>query len=73
MMNSEQMHQHALRIAQEAIESIDYLDVSEDQGILEAMEGCSMGEVEEVWDDIYRIIINYTEVRIIPSRKIRND
>ena len=73
MMDSEQTHRHALRIAQEAIESIDSLDVSEDQEIFEAMEGCSMGEVEEIWVDIHEIITHYIEARIIPSRKIRND
>lgn len=78
MMNSEQMHQHALRIAQDAIENVDFLDIAEDDEIAEAMEGSTGKEIEDVWADIHRIITNYTEARIIPSRtipsrRIRND
>ena len=47
MMDSEQRHRHALRIAREAIESIEFLTIAEDDEIAEAMEG----ERKDLMDD----------------------
>jgi len=73
MMDSEQRHRHALRIAREAIESIEFLTIAEDDEIAEAMDGFTDEDIEATWADIHMIATRYTEVRIIPSRKIRND
>jgi hypothetical protein len=49
------------------------LTIAEDDEIAEAMDGFTDEDIEATWADIHMIATRYTEVRIIPSRKIRND
>ena len=55
-MNQEERIGHARRIAQEALETIEYSDVYED----EELGGCTEGE----WEDIYSTIVLAATVHI---------